>query len=108
DVRRLIALFGNEPLEQHLHACRVYLGYAEAVAHSGIGGRAASLTQDSLAACIAHDVVNGEKVRLVLQLRDERELVVDQRTGLGDVDLLAGGETAAPTMERPWFVIRDS
>src|SRR5690606_17387101 len=50
DVRRLVALFRDEALEQHLHARGIDLGNAEAVAHRGIGGRAAPLAQDALLA----------------------------------------------------------
>lgn len=47
DVRRLIALFRNEALEQQLLPGWVDLGNAQAVAHRRVGRRAAPLAQDA-------------------------------------------------------------
>ena len=76
------------------------LGDAQAVAHRGVGGRAAPLAEDALAARELHDVVDGEEVGLVLQLGDERQLVLHQRARLVDVHAAAGGEVAAPAERR--------
>ena len=48
DVGRLVALGGDEALEQQVAAHRVDLGDAEAIADGGIGGRAAALAEDVL------------------------------------------------------------
>ena len=72
DVGRLAPLRRDEALEQQIGAVGIDLGDAEAEAHRGIGGRAAALAQDALAARVAHDVVHGEEVGRVLQLRDQR------------------------------------
>ncbi|OQC04174.1 MAG: hypothetical protein BWX79_02545 [Alphaproteobacteria bacterium ADurb.Bin100] len=77
DVGWLVALAGDEALEQHAHARGVHLGHAQAVAHGRIGRRAAPLAQDAAAARKAHQVVHGEEVHLVLQLGDQRQLVLD-------------------------------
>ena len=71
DVGRLLALDGDEALEQKLVARRIDLGDAEAEAERGIGGRTAPLTEDSLGARKTHDVVHGEKVGRIVQRRHE-------------------------------------
>ncbi len=78
DVGRLVALARDEALEQHRHARRIDLGDAQRVAHRRVRRRAAALAQDVAAAREAHDVVHGEKVGLVVQLGDQRQLVLDQ------------------------------
>ncbi len=95
DVRRLVPFPRDEALEQHAHAGRIDLRDAEGVAHRGISGRAAPLAQDAAAARELHDVVDGEEVRLVAQLRDERELVLDQLTHAGGH---AGGKARAQSL----------
>ena len=82
DVRRLVALLADEALEQHRHARRVDLGDAEAVADRRVGRRAAPLAQDALRARVADDVVDGQEVRLVAQVGDQREFVLDDGSHL--------------------------
>jgi hypothetical protein len=48
DVRRLGALAREEALEQQPHADRVDRGDAQAIAHDGVGGRAAALAEDAV------------------------------------------------------------
>jgi hypothetical protein len=78
DIRRFVALLRDEALEQHLHAGRVHGGDAEAVAHGGIGGRAAPLAEDAPRAGEAHDVVHGEEVGGVVHLADDGQLMGHQ------------------------------
>ena len=82
DVGRLVALGRDEALEQHVDVRGVDRGDAQCVADDGIGGRAAPLAQDVLAARVLDDVVDGEEVGGVAQLRDQRELVPDQLLNL--------------------------
>ena len=84
DVRRLVALLRDEALEQHAHPRRIDLGDPERVADRRVGRRAAALAEDALRAGEGDDVVDGEKIRFVLQFRDQRELVLDQRADVGD------------------------
>ncbi len=81
DVGRLVALARNEALEEQRHARRVHLGDAEAVAHGGVGRGTPALAEDAAAAREVDDVVHGEEVRLVTELRDQREFVLDERAG---------------------------
>src|SRR5205823_13395478 len=48
DVRRLVALARDETFEQHFHPRRIDRGDAEAIAHRGIGRRAAALAENAL------------------------------------------------------------
>ena len=82
DVGRLVALLADEALDQQVHPRRVDLGHAECETHGGIGGRAAALAEDLLAARVAHDVVHGEEIRFVFQLLDQAEFVLDLRADL--------------------------
>ncbi len=77
DVGRLAPLRRNEALEQEIGAVGVDLGDAEAEAHGGIGRRAAALAEDVLAAREAYDVIDGEEVGRVGDLRDQLEFMVD-------------------------------
>ena len=77
DIRRLVALLGNEPLEQHGHARGIHFRDLQAVADDGIGGRAAALAEDVLRAGVLNDIVHGEKKGLELELRDQAQLVLD-------------------------------
>jgi hypothetical protein len=77
DVGRLVALAGDEALEQHAQTRGVHLGHAQAVADRRVGRRAAPLAQDAAAARKTHQVVHGEEVHLVLQLGNQRQLVLD-------------------------------
>ena len=47
DVGRLVALGGDEALEEEIGALGIDLGDAEAVADGGVGGRAAPLAEDA-------------------------------------------------------------
>ena len=79
DVRRLVALAADEALEQHFAARGVDLGDEERVADGRVRRRAASLAQDAARARERDDVVHGEEIRLVGELGDQRELVLDER-----------------------------
>ena len=72
DVRRFVALPGDEALEQQRHARGIDLGDAEAEAHRRVRRRAAALAENVPRAREPHDVVHGEEVRLVLELGDQR------------------------------------
>ena len=78
DVGRLVALARDEALEQQRHPRGIDLGDAEAEADGGIRRRAAPLAEDAERARRAHDVVHGQEIRFVSQLRDQRELVLDR------------------------------
>ena len=78
DVGRLAPLRRDETLEQQIGAVGIDLGDAETEAHRRIGGRAAALAQDLLRAGIADDVVYGEEVGRVCELRDQRQFVLER------------------------------
>ena len=78
----------DEALEQHAHPRRVDLGDAERVANRRIRRRAAALAENLLRPRERDDVVDGEEVRLVAELGDQRKLVLDQ---LAHVRRDAGG-----------------
>jgi hypothetical protein len=78
DVGRLVALGGDEALEEKVDAVRVDRGDAEAVADSRVGGRAAALAQDPARAGEADEIVHGEEIGRVIERGDQPELVLDQ------------------------------
>ena len=92
DVGRLVALLRDEALEQHRHPSRVHLGDPERIADCRVRGRSPALAQDLARAREAHDVVHGEEERLVAQLGDQFQLVLDQ---LAHAERRAGGKPAA-------------
>ena len=82
DVGRLLALGRDEALEQQVQPRRVDGGDVQRVADGRVGGAAAPLAEDRLAARIEHDVVDGQEVGGVAQLADQRELAPDQLVDL--------------------------
>ena len=83
DVRRLIALFGDEAFKEHAHARRVDLGDAQAITNRRVGRRAPALAGNALGTGKGHDVVDREEVRLVMHLVDELQLVLNLLAHLG-------------------------
>ena len=77
DVGPLAALFGQEPLEQQVHADRIDGGDPEAVAHRAVGCRSAPLHQDVLLAAVVDDVPDDEEVAGEIELLDQIELALD-------------------------------
>ncbi len=77
DVGRLVALLRNEALEQHRHARRIDLGDPQAIADRGVGRGPAPLAKNALRARELHDVVHGQKERLVAEFGDQAQLVLD-------------------------------
>src|SRR5208283_8200 len=56
DIRRLVALLGNEALEQHRHARGIHFGDLQAITDHGVGRRAPALTENVLRAGILNDI----------------------------------------------------
>jgi hypothetical protein len=77
DIRGVVAFGRNEALEQQIQPGRVHRGDPEAVADGGIGCRTAPLAQDVAGSGKTNDVVHGQEVGGVAQLRDQREFVLD-------------------------------
>ena len=75
DIGRLLSLLREEPLEQQLHANGIDGRNAQAIAHGGVGGGTASLTQDAFTAREANNVPDNEKEPCHLQFRDHAQLV---------------------------------
>ena len=73
---------GDEALEQQVDLGGIDAGDAEAEAHRAVGGRAAALAQDGLAAGEAHDVVDGEEIARVVEPGDQRQLLGEERAHL--------------------------
>src|SRR5207302_10146963 len=76
---RLVALGRDEPLEEEVDARGIDGGDAEAVAHHRIRRRTAALAEDAARPREADDVVDGEEIGRVGELRDEGELMLDLR-----------------------------
>ena len=83
DVRRAVALGGEEALEQQAEAHCVGVGDVEGVADRRVGGRAAPLAEDPLVLAEPHDVPDDEEVAGEAELLDEVELVGQLRVGAG-------------------------
>ena len=85
DVGCFLPLFGEEALEQQLHANRIDGRDAEAIAHRGIRRGAAPLTEDPFASGVAYDVPDDEKESGHLELGDHAQLVRELRALFGAV-----------------------
>ena len=77
DVGPLAALLGEKALEQQIHLHRIDGGDAEGVADRGVGGRAAPLHEDLLAAAELDDVPDDEEVAGQVELLDHGQLFLD-------------------------------
>ena len=78
DVGRLAAIRGDETFEQKAALARVDIGDAQAVADRRVGRRAAALTQDVLASRMLDDVMDGEKIRCVVEHGDQRQFMIER------------------------------
>ena len=102
DVRRFGTLAGQKALEQQLHAHRVDGGDSQAITHRRVGGRAASLTEDSPFAAEVDYFMYREEVAAVVEIFDDGQLGVELRDNLRwDLAVIActragEGETAQP------------
>ena len=83
DVGRLVALVGKKALEQDPGFVGIDRSDAEAIAHGGIGGRAAALAKDAQLARLPDDFVHGQEVGRDLLLIDQREFVPDRLGNVG-------------------------
>lgn len=92
DVRRLAPLLGDEALEQQVVALRVDGGDAQHIADGAVGGRAAPLAEDLLAAGEADDGVHGQEVGRVAQRLDQAQLMAQARLHLG---VIPGNSTSS-------------
>ena len=75
DVRRLLALHGDEALEQQVVTLRINAGDPQHEADGGVGGRAPPLAQDALPSRELDDAVHGQEVGRVLHRADQLQLV---------------------------------
>ena len=78
DVGGFVPLAADEPLEQEVHPLGIDGGHAQAEADGRVGRRAAALAEDAATAGEDHEVPDGEKVGLVVQLFDQLQLVLDE------------------------------
>jgi hypothetical protein len=75
NVRRLAPFLRDEALEQQIIAVGIDAGNAKHVADRRIGGRPAALAENVLRACEADDGIHCQKIRRVVELLDELQLV---------------------------------
>ncbi len=75
DIRRLVPLRRNEPLEQQPGAGRVDAGDPQHITNCRIGRRPPPLAQDALAPRVADDAVHRQEIRRVVELPDQRQLM---------------------------------
>ena len=68
DVRGLVPLAADEPLEEHVHPLGIDRRDAQAVADGRIGRRAAALAENAPPPGESHQVPDGEEIGLVVQL----------------------------------------
>ena len=81
DVRPLAAFFGEKALEEQFHCDRIDRGDAERIADRAVGGRAAALHQDVVAAAELDDVPDDQEIAGEVELFDERQFAIDLAAG---------------------------
>ena len=88
DIGPFAALFGEETLEEQLHADGIDGGDAERIADGAVGGRTAALAEDAVIAAEVHDVPHDEEIAGEIEFLDEGQLALDLLAGalvVGDV-----------------------
>ena len=83
DVRRLVALAGDEALEQQFDPGWIDFGDPQAIAHRRVGRRTPALAKNAAAAGEIHHIMDGEEIMLVTQFANQREFLLQQRAHLG-------------------------
>ncbi len=99
DIGRLAAIGGDETLEQQAAVARIDIGDAQAVADRRVRRRATALTENVLAAGISDDGMDGEKIGRVIELADQRQLMVER---LADIVRNAFGIAEAAPSHARW------
>ena len=74
DVRRLSALAAGETLEDECELVRIDRGHPQAITDRGVGRRASALAEDVFRSGVMNQIVNRQKIRLVLRVTDEIQL----------------------------------
>ena len=77
DVGWLVAFVGEEALEENFDFVGIHRSDAEAVAHGGVGGRAAALAKNAHLAGLPYDLVHRQEVGRDLLAIDQLEFVAD-------------------------------
>ncbi len=76
DVGRFVPLAADEPLEQHVETPGIDRRHAETITDRGIRRRPAPLAEDAARARETDQIPDGEKVGLVAQFFNQRQLVL--------------------------------
>jgi hypothetical protein len=82
DVRRAVPLRREEPFEQQPVAHRVDRGDAQGVADRAVGGRAAALAHDSVAAAELDQLPHHQEVAGEAELLDDAQLMLQHAVGV--------------------------
>ena len=96
DIGRLAAIGGDKPLEQQAAVARVNIGDVKAVADGRVCSRATALTQDVLPARVSHDGMDREKIRRVIEIADQLQLMLESLTDIVGNPLGIAGSGALP------------
>ena len=78
DIRRLVTFFRYEALDKHGHTAWIDLCDTQAKTHGRVRGGTTPLAQDILRTCKRNDVVDRQKVRFVLEVGNQSELMFDK------------------------------
>ena len=72
DVGPFAALFGEEALEEQIHADGVDGSDPQRIADGAVGGGTAALAEDAFLAAEAHDIPDDQEIAAESELLDER------------------------------------
>ena len=80
DIGPLAAFFGEEALEEQIHAHGIYRSYSQRVTDGAVCCRSAPLCQDALLAAEANNVPDNQKVASEIEFLDQRQFAFDLPT----------------------------
>ncbi len=79
NIGRFSPCAADEARKQGMAAGRINFSNAQAVAHGRVGGRASALAQNPLTARVTDDVMQSQKVGLVLKVCNQAEFLFQAR-----------------------------
>ena len=83
DIGGFVTLLEINRSNSKLLRCRIDLGDAQAIAHCGIGCRAASLAKNAARAGVPYDIEYRQEIGLIVELRDQVQFMFDLFPDLG-------------------------
>lgn len=88
DIRRLVAIHGQEAVEEQRDVFRVHIGDFEAIADGRIGGGPAPLAEDAGTPRKLHDIAHRQEIGGICLRGDQVQFIGDGRPHFGGMPVV--------------------